>query len=144
MADPALESLNALVGEWSVEGNHPLDPSVTVRGTTTFEWLDGGTFLVQRWSIDVPEFPNGIAIIGKDPATDALAQHYFDSRGVARVYGMSLGDGVWKLWRDGSDFSQRFSGSVSDDGTTIGGTWEKSNDGSSWEHDFDLTYTKVG
>jgi hypothetical protein len=76
---------------------------------------------------------------------DALVGDWaHDSRGVARVYGMSLDDGVWRLWRDGSDFSQRFTGTFSDDGTTISGAWEIALDGSRWEHDFDLVYTRVG
>jgi CBS domain-containing protein len=32
---------------------------------------------------------------------------------------------------------------LSEDGNTISGAWEKSDDGSTWEHDFDLTYTRV-
>jgi hypothetical protein len=42
-----------------------------------------------------------------------------------------------------ADFSQRFTGTFSDDGDTIRGTWEKSFDGSHWVHDFDLTYRRV-
>jgi len=38
---------------------------------------------------------------------------------------------------------QRFTGTFSADGKIIEGRWETSRDGSSWEHDFDLTYTKV-
>jgi hypothetical protein len=81
------------------------------------------------------------------PKSDYL-QHYFDSRGVARVYKMSFGDGIWKLWRDSPDFSpldfsQRYVGSLSDDGNIVSGAWEISHDGSTWEHDFDLTDTRV-
>ena len=119
------------------------DPAAPV-GRATFSWLEGRRFLVQRWTVDVPGAPDGIAIIGEDPDGDGLLQHYFDSRGVARVYGMSLEGGVWRLWRDGDDFSQRFSGTVSDDGSTISGAWEIAADGSTWEHDFDLVYTRAG
>ena len=97
----------------------------------------------------MPEAPDGIAIIGPDRASDGnFLQHYFDSRGVARVYKMSLSDGVWQLWRDAPDFSplnfaQRFTGTFSDAGRTISGAWETCHDGETWEHDFDLTYTKV-
>jgi hypothetical protein len=59
------------------------------------------------------------------------------------VYEMSLEDGVWKLWRNGPDFWQRFTGKLSEDGATITGTWESSADGSSWQHDFDLVYTRT-
>ena len=55
---------------------------------------------------------------------------------------MSLDDGVWKLWRDGAPFAQRFTGTFSEDGRTIAGRWEIL-DGETWKTDFDLTYTKV-
>jgi hypothetical protein len=32
---------------------------------------------------------------------------------------------------------------VSKNGQTITARWEKSFDGSTWEHDFDVTYTKL-
>jgi hypothetical protein len=69
--------------------------------------------------------------------------HYFDPRGVARIFEMSLSDGVWKIWRTSPDFSQRFTGTFSDNSKTITGFWEKSSDGTNWEHDFDMTYTKA-
>ena len=61
---------------------------------------------------------------------------------------MSFSDGVWELRRESPDFSpldfrQRFRGTFSGDGKTIAGRWEISHDGSTWEHDFDLTYEKV-
>ncbi|TMK78683.1 MAG: hypothetical protein E6G45_05835 [Actinobacteria bacterium] len=68
---------------------------------------------------------------------------YADARGVSRVYEMSLSDGVWEIWRDAPGFCQRFTGTFSDDGRAIAGYWDRSRDGSSWERDFDLTYTKV-
>jgi hypothetical protein len=56
---------------------------------------------------------------------------------------MSLSDRTWKIWRDFPGFSQRFIGTFNEDGTLITARWEKSTDGSTWEHDFDLTYTRV-
>jgi hypothetical protein len=126
-----------------MEATVPSDPPLAVRGRATFEWLTGGSFLVQSWDVAHPDFPDGIAIIGSNASAEAFRQHYFDSRGVFRVYEMSLRDNVWKLWRDSPNFSQRFTGTFSDDGKTITGRWEKSSDGSNWEHDFDLTYMKV-
>jgi hypothetical protein len=140
---PTLDPLEALVGDWTVDGALPSDPTFSVRGWVSFEWLAGGFFLVQRWGIEVPEFPDGMAIIGEDPSTGGLAQHYFDSRGIQRVYATSLDDGVWKLWRDDDDFSQRFTGAFSEDGATITGSWEIAHDGATWEHDFDLVYARV-
>ena len=132
--------LEPLIGEWVVEGTLPVDPPVVVPGGAVFEWLDGGKFVVERWTVEHPDFPNGIAILGEGEA--GLAQHYFDSRGIARVYAMSVTDHAWELSRESPGFSQRFVGAFSDDGATIAGRWEQCTDGSTWELDFELTYTK--
>ena len=62
---------------------------------------------------------------------------------VARLYQMSLRDGVWRQWRDDPAFAQHFSATISDDGRTITGAWEIAEDGVTWNHNFDLTYTKL-
>ena len=88
----------------------------------------------------MPEAPDGIAIIGPGEEPDLFRQHYFDSRGVERIYEMTLADGVSKLWRDASEpFSQRFSGTFEDE-NTIAGRWEKDEGG--WSIDFDMTYRR--
>ena len=139
-----MDDLNALVGEWSMGVKFDPDQPVIEGGRVTFEWLSEGSYLVQRWKIEHEHAPDGIAVIGPDESGEKVCQHYFDTRGVARVYEMSLSDGVWKLRRDHPDFSQRFTGTIAHDGQTIEGAWEKSTDGSNWEHDFDLVYTRVG
>jgi hypothetical protein len=148
LRNQALAALDVLVGEWSMEARFAAMSLPDVDARAAFEWLAGGQFLVQRWSVPLPEAPDGIALIGRDPATKGrYLQHYFDSRGVARVYQMTLDDGVWKLWREEADFSpldfcQRYTGTISHDGQVITGAWEICHDGESWEHDFDLMYRK--
>jgi hypothetical protein len=138
---PNLEELDVFVGVWRMtssfapEGEGP-------KAETSFEWLEGRRFLVQRWRVEHPDAPDGIAVIGWDDERGTYLQHYFDSRGVARVYEMSFADGVWKLRRIAPGFSQRFTGTFDETGDTIAGTWESSSDGSTWERDFDLTYTR--
>jgi hypothetical protein len=141
------------VGEWTMEAGPPDGPPWPGEGRLSFEWIEGGGFLVQRWTVDLPEAPNGVALIGVgdspvpvDPgdAEGGYRQHYFDSRGVHRVYEMSLEGRTWKLLRDGPGFfPQRFTGEISEDGKTITGRWEIAEDGENFETDFDLTYTKV-
>jgi hypothetical protein len=89
--------------------------------------------------------PDGIAVIGFDADKATLLQHYFDLRGVARVYEMTLAGKVWTLQRfaPAPDFSQRFTATFGDDDNTIMGRWEISSDGSNSNPDFDLTYTGV-
>jgi len=82
-------------------------------------------------------------VIGRDESSEVYTALHYDSRGVSRVYQMSFGGGVWKMWRQAPGFWQRFSGTLSDDGSSIRAMWEKSPDGSNWEHDFDLIYSKV-
>ena len=147
--NPAVAALDVFVGEWSMAARFEHIPTVDGDARVVFEWLPGEQFLVERWSVPVPEAPDGIAIIGLDLSSEGhYLQHYFDSRGVARVYKMTLADNVWRLWRDAADFSpldfrQRYTGTFSDDGQTITGSWEICHDGTTWEHDFDLSYTKL-
>lgn len=146
--DP-LEALEPFVGEWRITASFDDTPATDAGARVSFAWLPGGRFLIERWEVPVPEAPDGIAVIGADPERDGrYLQHYFDSRGVARVYKMSFEHGAWKLWRDEPDFSpldfsQRYTGTFSDDGKTIAGRWEICHDGTTWEKDFDLTYTKL-
>jgi hypothetical protein len=148
--DPAIAPsrlLEPFVGKWSMRADFPGAPPSDLRGLTVFEWAAGERFLLQRWEVTHPDAPDGVAIIGFDAERETYLQHYFDSRGVARVYEMSFTAGVWRLTRTAPDlspldFSQRFTATFSADRTRIEGEWEISHDGSSWEHDFDLTYAK--
>lgn len=139
------EPLSVLVGTWGIELPNPTEPGALVHGSVTFEWLSGARFLIERNTIEHPVYPDSISVIGYDETTGNFTQHYFDSRGVERIYGMSLTNSVWRLWRDSPGFSQRFTGTLRDSGnggSVITGRWEKSVDGSNWEHDFDLTFRR--
>ena len=108
--DPvSMHDLDVLVGTWQMTASLSVD--LAPAAETSFEWLGDEQFLVQRWRVDHPDAPDGIAVIGVDPDRAMLLQHYFE-------------------------------GTLSDDGSTITGSWEFSPGGSTWEHDFDLTYTR--
>ena len=145
-----MDALAPLVGEWRMVARFKDMPPTDADARVSFEWMPGKRFLIQRWEVPVPEAPDGIALIGADPESPGnYLQHYFDTRGVARVYKMSFGEGVWKLWRNTPDFSpldftQRYTGTFNFDGTTITGAWENCHDGKTWEHDFGLTYIREG
>jgi hypothetical protein len=152
----ALARLAIFVGEWIAEARFPGGESVPSiaegegpRARSRFEWALDGQFLLQRTEAPVPQAPDSLAIVSVDAETGGYTQHYYDSRGVVRLYAMSLTDGVWTLTRESPDFSpldfgQRFTGSFSQDGNTISGVWEKRRGGAEWEHDFALTYRRVG
>jgi hypothetical protein len=140
--NPALEPLQVLVGEWNTVGSHRLLPG-TLHGHTSFEWLEGGAFLIAHTDVEEPGVPTGIFIFGSDDNADAYTVIYFDERGVSRKYESTLQDNIWKMWRDAPGFSQRFTGTITDDGDTIVGVWELSDDDSTWKRDLELTYTRV-
>ena len=142
-SSPTLTRLGALVGEWDIEISFPRNQSAIVRGHASFEWLEDGAFLLMHSDAENPETPRAVAVIGFDDSARTYHMLYFDSRDISRIYEMSLNDGVWRMWRESSDFSQHFTGTFSEDGDTITAQWEKSSDYSNWEHDFDLTYTRV-
>src|SRR6476469_7300618 len=139
----AMECLTPLSGRWQMETSLG-----RAAATAVFEWGLGGRILVQRMEIDVPEAPDAFCVITAEPRTGGFTQHYFDSRGVNRLYAMTFDDGVWTLLRETPDFSplefsQRFTGRLEDGGATIRGRWESRPLGAAeWEPDFDLTYLK--
>jgi hypothetical protein len=151
----ALARLEVFIGDWTVEarfpgGQPPSDASEqSPQARSRFEWALDRQFLLQRIEIPIPEAPDGLTIVSADPETGAYTQHYFDSRGVVRLYAMTLADGVWTLTRESPDFTrlefrQRFTGTFSQDGNIITGAWEIGRDGGGWAHDFALTYRRTG
>ena len=136
-----MDEFNAFVGEWTTEAKHPAFPDTVVHGHAAFEWLEGRRFLISRARNEHPDFPDSISIIG--PADEGIAMHYFDSRGVHRIYLASFDEGVLRLSRDAPGFSQRFAGAVAEDGNTITGLWKLSEDNSTWNDDLAITYRRV-
>ncbi len=137
-----LKQFDILVGEWNIVGSHPGFPSA-VHGRSSFEWLVQGALLVWHFNWERPGPPNATSVIGHDDAIETCSLLYSDERGVARIYQMSMAEGVWKMWRESPGFSQRMTGTFSTDGNTIAVHGELSRDGSKWEQDLDVRYTRV-
>jgi hypothetical protein len=144
--DSPLRRLTPLLGEWDMETSFA--PPGAVRARATFEWALGDAFLIQRTEIDLAEAPDSLCVIAADPRTGGFTQHYFDSRGVVRVYAMTFDGRTWTLRREAPDFSpldfaQRYAGVLSDDGGRIEGRWEsRPPDAGDWALDFELTYVR--
>ena len=141
--NPALAPLSVLVGTWDTVGTHPLVPGKTFHGRTSFEWIEGGAFLMMRSRIDEPEIPSGIAVFGTDDSTGECSMLYFDERGVSRRYEVSVRDGVVHWWRDAPGMSQRNTVTIAPDGRTMASRGEMSRDDAGWEPDLALTYTRA-
>lgn len=148
---PLLSRLEPLIGTWEM--------TITA-GDSTFggarlvtEWLESGAYLIQRTAPGAPDpampaiwrdnspLPT-VTVIGLDDTAETFTALYSDARGVSRVYAMTLADGVWTLHRAAPGFNQRFRATLAPD--TIAGAWEMSTDGTTWNVDFHLTYTRLG
>ena len=146
----ALARLDVFAGEWILEARFPGQQQEEggPPARSRFEWTLDRQFLAQRTEVPIPAAPDSLAIVGADLATGAYTQHYYDSRGVARLYAMTLVGGVWTLTRETPDFTpldfrQRYTGTFSADGSTISGAWEKCFTDGAWEHDFVLNYHRA-
>jgi len=137
--DPALEPFAALIGTWATEATHPRFDGV-VPGSVTFEWLEGGRFVVQRTHNEHELFPDAISVIGAPEDGDGLVMEYFDSRGVRRTYGVSFDDGVLRIWRDAPGFDQRYSATPAPDGFV--GQWQLAETPGDWKDDVRFTYVR--
>ena len=134
-----LEPFDALIGTWDTEATHRLVDEV-VPGSVTFEWLEGGRFLIERSRNDHEPFPDAISVIGAPEAGDGLVMEYFDSRGVRRTYGVSLEDGVLRMWRDHPGFNQRFSATLRPD--AFEGQWQLAETPGEWRDDLRVIYRR--
>jgi hypothetical protein len=73
------------------------------------------------------------------------SMHYFDLRGVHRVFAVDIAAHSWRFWNDTRGFSQRVAHTLSDDDEEIRGQAELStDDGATWEHDLAITYRRIG
>ena len=146
-----MQEFEPLIGEWHGEGEIPIEPPLRVSADVTIRRL--GEFVVVSSTGEPEEMPDSVSIIGGAPSGEPQPMHYFDARGVKRLYLTTIDGSTWKVWRapdedwngpHGPGFNQRFIGEISADGGTIDGRWERGRSaaGDEWELDFPLTYSR--
>ncbi|MGZ4619925.1 MAG: hypothetical protein ACXV3F_14735 [Frankiaceae bacterium] len=141
----AIERLAVFVGQWDLLAEIAGVTSEDARGSAVFEWMPGQRLLIERIAVTHPDAPDSLADNPDRPGE--FVQHYFDSRGVVRLYDMTFDGATWTLSRTRPDFSplqfqQRFTGALSPDHDTIYGRWEICEDGVNWRVDFPLTFQR--
>ena len=135
-----LEPFGALIGEWAMELTHPaVEGGAVIRGQTTYEWLEGGRFLIQRAANEHPDIPDSLSVIGVMEGDADLSMQYFDSRGVHRVYAIGFDGNELTLERDVPGFAQRLSATLSGDGSTLSGVWQL-DQGEGYKDDLAFTF----
>jgi len=142
-----LDALQPLIGEWSVEGRHVAFPTTVIRGRSVFEWWGDRVFLMHRRSYDHPDFPDSVSVIGATRPDGGLAEHYFDTRGVHRLFDTTFEGGVWTASRNAvgaSDFDQRTTATLSPDGNTITARSDRTEPGAhEMKFDMSVIYTRM-
>jgi len=148
MSAPA--GMDQLIGEWDAAGEMDIGgQKIKVTGHTTIERL--GDFVVLREAVQPREFPDSVLIIGGGKEGEPAPMHYFDERGVHRVYMSTVAEGRWTIWRadeswrESPGHNQRYVGEISPSGDKITGAWERGlgEAGDQWEVDFTLDYERV-
>lgn len=141
--NPGLTGFTPFIGTWATVGHHPMVPGVTFHGRSTFDWHEGGAFVVMRSEIDEPDIPSGIAVFGNDDYAQTLSMIYFDERKVARLYQATLEPRKLGWRRTTPSLSQRYIITIARDGSTMYGVGEMSKNRGPWGPDLNLTYTRT-
>jgi hypothetical protein len=95
---PGLKNLNKLVGTWKVSGSE-------IEGQVTFEWLEGGFFLVQHFNLEHHGHKiKGIEIIGyergfgAESPSENMKSRAYDNVGNTFDYTYEVDDEFLTIW----------------------------------------------
>ena len=142
------DALTPFVGEWSMVAVFEKIPPVDAGARVSFDWLPGEQFLIERWEVPVPEAPDGIAIIARIPSAKATPSALLRlARRRARVQDERRGWRVEAVASRAGLLATRLLPALhrhlqrgrQDHCRRVGNC----HDGTTWEHDFDLTYTRA-
>ena len=118
---PALRKLDKLVGTWEVSGG--------VQGQVTYEWMEGGSFLLQHVDLDHHgQKINGIEIIGhlrpfgEEPSED-IKTRYYGNMGETLDYVYEVDGDTLTIWGGERGSPAYYKGQFSDNGNTLTGGW---------------------
>ncbi len=135
---PDLKGLgDRLVGTWEMSGG--------AQGKVTFEWMEGGFFLIQR--VDLEQYGQkirGIEIIGHEkpfgaePSED-IKSRFYDSTGNTLDYVYELEGNTLTIWGGERGSPAYYKGNFSEDGDTVSGEWVYPGGGG-----YRSTMTRVG
>jgi len=118
-----LKPLDRLVGTWKISGE--------AEGETTYEWMEGGFFLIARGQLKQggSEYKH-MEIIGfdrgpdaTDPASD-LTSRVYTTRGETLDYTHEVDDKTVTSWFGPKGSPAVFRAQWGDDGNTLTGAWE--------------------
>jgi hypothetical protein len=111
-----------LIGTWKISGE--------AEGETTYEWMEGGFFLIQRgWTHREGVEQKYLQIIGYDrtpgaePA-DAMTGRLYTNHGETLAYVCEVAGDTMTIWMGEKGSPAVYTGTFSADGSRIEGGWE--------------------
>lgn len=116
--NPDLRSLEKLIGTWTVSGE--------AEGTTTYEWTDGGFFLLQHVELGGTR---GLEVIGHEqkygeqPSVDIKSRYYGFGEGETLDYTYEVEDDTLTIWMGDRNSPAYYEGTFTDDGSILTGAW---------------------
>lgn len=135
--NPDLVSLgNRLVGTWEMSGD--------VRGTVTYEWMEGGFFLLQRVDLEQNEQRiGGIEVIGHERTfgeapSEEIKSRFYASTGETLDYVYELEGKALTIWAGEGGSPAYYRGTFGADGNTLAGAWHYPGGGG-----YEATSTRV-
>jgi hypothetical protein len=119
--NPDLKALDKLVGTWKVSGG--------ATGQVTYEWMEGGFFLIQHVDLDNNGYKTkGIEIIGhlqpfgEEPSPD-IKSRYYGSSGETFDYVYEMDGDALTIWGGEKGSPAFYRGTFSADGNRLSGGW---------------------
>lgn len=119
--NPDLKGLDRLAGTWEVSGG--------VQGHVTYEWMEGGFFLIQHVDLDHDGHKiTGIEYIGheqkfgEEPGEE-IKSRYYDNMGNTLEYVYETDGDTLTIWGGEKGSPAYYKGTFSEDGDTLTGGW---------------------
>ena len=120
--NPDLRSLDRLVGTWEMSGD--------VRGRVTFEWMEGGFFLLQRVDLEGESGDRirGIEVIGHErpfgaEPSEEIRSRFYSNTGGTLDYVYELEGDTLTIWGGEKGSPAYYRGTFGGDGGTLTGAW---------------------
>ena len=134
--NPDLRSLDRLVGTWEMSGE--------AHGRVTFEWMEGGYFLIQHVDLEQNgQRIKGIEIIGhektfgSEPSED-IKSRFYSNTGDTLDYVYELEGDTLTIWGGERGSPAYYRGTFSEDSNTLSGAWHYPGGGG-----YEATSTRV-
>lgn len=115
--NPDLKPLDRLVGTWDVSGG--------VEGRITYEWMEGGFFLIQKidfGTIKGVEIIGHVQPFGGEPSED-IKSRYYGAGGETFDYVYEMEGDTLTIWGGEKGSPAYYKGIFSPNGDTLSGGW---------------------